>query len=410
MAIRITFTYSSYVARNLSSSSAGAIRLGSGGFPRPRFFDKTRPGSMCTSIAREGRQSPLVMGLISVLKSTSSGPESTLLLKSSSLIPFKWMNRMEIDDVDRGGTAFDEDDDGKEESSGGRSGWVNRLLSMCSEDAKAAFTAVTVSLLFRSALAEPKSIPSASMYPTLDVGDRVMAEKVSVSAAASASATASMRTVVVRFADADADAAANYCSFRRLRKLRSRLPQEADFCFISVNHILPASTKRMTQNVDAAAAAGICGNQTNSPLAKLDGIVSYIFRKPEVSDIVIFKTPPILVEDGCNPNDVYIKRIVASEGDWVEVRGGKLLVNDNVQEEDFVLEPMSYEMETMFVPKGYVFVLGDNRNKSFDSHNWGPLPIENIVGRSVFRYWPPSKVSDTIYHDQAVAKGSVAVS
>lgn len=123
------------------------------------------------------------MGLISVLKSASSGPESTLLLKSSSsLIPFKWMNRMEIDDVDRGGTAFDdgdEDDDGKE-SSGGRRGWVNRLLSMCSEDAKAAFTAVTVSLLFRSALAEPKSIPSASMYPTLDVGDRVMAEKVPI--------------------------------------------------------------------------------------------------------------------------------------------------------------------------------------------------------------------------------------
>ncbi|KAG2308617.1 hypothetical protein Bca52824_028365 [Brassica carinata] len=326
MAIRITF---SYVARNLSSSAAG-VRLGSGGFPRPRFFsshnpepDKSsriRPGSMYTSIAREvigeGRQSPLVMGLISVLKSTS-GPESTLLgvspLKSSSLI--SWMNRREIDDVDRGGTAFDddEDEDGKESSGG--SGWVNRLLSMCSEDAKAAFTAVTVSLLFRSALAEPKSIPSASMYPTLDVGDRVMAEK-----------------------------------------------------------------------------------------------VSYIFRKPEVSEIVIFKTPPILVEHGYNSNDVYIKRIVASEGDWVEVRDGKLLVNDNVQEEDFVLEPMSYGMEPMFVPKGYVFVLGDNRNKSFDSHNWGPLPIENILGRSVFRYWPPSKVSDTIYHDQAVAKGHVAVS
>ncbi|CAG7907529.1 unnamed protein product, partial [Brassica rapa] len=242
MAIRITFTYSSYVARNLSSSSAGAIRLGSGGFPRPRFFDKTRPGSMCTSIAREGRQSPLVMGLISVLKSTSSGPESTLLLKSSSsLIPFKWMNRVEIDDVDRGGTAFDEDDDGKEESSGGRSGWVNRLLSMCSEDAKAAFTAVTVSLLFRSALAEPKSIPSASMYPTLDVGDRVMAEKVPIvtSAAASALAAASMRTVTVVVRFADADAGADYCS------------------------------KTQEVEVDSDVAVG----SRFFPLAKLDGIV-----------------------------------------------------------------------------------------------------------------------------------------
>jgi len=101
--------------------------------------------------------------------------------KASSIIPFlqgsKWIkNPPVIDDVDKGGTVCDDDDD--KESRNGGSGWVNKLLSVCSEDAKAAFTAVTVSILFRSALAEPKSIPSTSMYPTLDKGDRVMAEKV----------------------------------------------------------------------------------------------------------------------------------------------------------------------------------------------------------------------------------------
>lgn len=56
--------------------------------------------------------------------------------------------------------------------------WLSKLLNVCSDDAKAAFTALSVSILFKSSLAEPRSIPSASMYPTLDVGDRVLAEKV----------------------------------------------------------------------------------------------------------------------------------------------------------------------------------------------------------------------------------------
>ena len=84
-------------------------------------------------------------------------------------------------DIDRGGKVEVKMELGRDKgSSFVGNGWVNKLLSICSEDAKAAFTAVTVSLLFRSALAEPKSIPSVSMYPTLDVGDRVMAEKVRV--------------------------------------------------------------------------------------------------------------------------------------------------------------------------------------------------------------------------------------
>lgn len=93
------------------------------------------------------------------------------------------------------------------------------------------------------------------------------------------------------------------------------------------------------------------------------------------------------------PNDAAktaIKRIVALGDDTIEVKNGQLLVNGVSVREPYVAESkIMYELEKLTVPQGTVYVLGDNRNDSLDSHYWGPLPEENIIGKPYF--WTSGK-------------------
>lgn len=74
-----------------------------------------------------------------------------------------------------------------------------------------------------------------------------------------------------------------------------------------------------------------------------------------------------------------------------KVRDGALFVNGTRQEEPFLPERPSYRLGRLVVPPGDVFVLGDNRNHSYDSHVWGPLPGARVLGRAAWVYWPPRR-------------------
>src|SRR5690606_34422249 len=87
-----------------------------------------------------------------------------------------------------------------------------------------------------------------------------------------------------------------------------------------------------------------------------------------------------------------IKRVIAVPGQTIEVRGGEVLVNGQPLDESYIAEPPRYEYPITEVEPGSLFVLGDNRNRSADSHNFGTIPLDQVVGRADFRYWPLGEI------------------
>ena len=113
--------------------------------------------------------------------------------------------------------------------------------------------------------------------------------------------------------------------------------------------------------------------------------ISYWFHGPERGDIIVFHYPYA-------PNDDYIKRVIGVPGDHVQVHDEAVFVNGRRLTEHYIAAPPDY-VDDKVVPKGYLYVLGDNRDNSSDSHEWGLLPLKDVIGRAVFSYWPLSEAS-----------------
>ncbi len=119
--------------------------------------------------------------------------------------------------------------------------------------------------------------------------------------------------------------------------------------------------------------------------------LAYRWGSPQRGDIIVFNFPN-------NPQKRYIKRIIGVEGDVVSVTDGQVFVNDLPLYEPYLASAPTYVGEWEIGP-GELFVLGDNRNNSNDSKNWGTLKMDAVVGKAIFIYWPPSNLGLIPHYD-----------
>jgi len=141
--------------------------------------------------------------------------------------------------------------------------------------------------------------------------------------------------------------------------------------------------------------------------------VSLRFTEPDRGDVMVFKPPKGADSNSCGDAQQprgsacasptagesetnFIKRVVGVEGDRLAVKAGRVYIDGELQKEPFIRADASCSIcnlpREITIPENHVFMMGDNRGSSADSREWGPVPIDSMIGKGFMTYWPPNRI------------------
>ena len=150
--------------------------------------------------------------------------------------------------------------------------------------------------------------------------------------------------------------------------------------------VIPALLIAIGINLFLAQATQVLGQSMEPNLHTAQRLVvekvTYRLHGPRRGDIVVIDLP----EAG---PELLIKRVIGLPGDTISGKGGQVFIDGEPLDEPYVTSPGGRDIPEQVVPPLHVFVMGDNRQFSNDSRNFGFVPIDNIIGRAWFSYWPP---------------------
>ena len=150
-----------------------------------------------------------------------------------------------------------------------------------------------------------------------------------------------------------------------------------------------APPKKIVQIKPGGGAVDIIGRYRNEGFSMAPALdageyvftdnLAYATTQPQRGDIIRFNR---------SSGPQLIKRVVGLPGETIEIREGKVWIDGRALDEPYVKQPMSYATPARQIEPDHYFVLGDNRNNSADSHVWGAISINDIIGRVTFVYYP----------------------